>query len=793
MGNVFSNLPIPVSDGPGTAVNVSAQGEEKTIVVEGDFVGSTLAIEAATDAAGTNFAPVALFDANGSKKVKVAARWLRTNVQGRSAEPFSVVCDVGANDNATQVLNLPVPAGDGAGASVDVSALGTFNTFIAGGAFRDVTLTIQVSNDNSNWVPIATLTAGSPLVSLPVTANYMRVFVRGRTGNTFPFTVTVDVGASNDPASITAASDGLQSHFTYKPGGGGVGPVEYDSWAALEAAKEAMRAAGGGEGTFVITIDDSITNPAVIPAGGPYNLKDCILRGQDRVTELDLADGSSATGFRHIGLNLAIQNRTTGSSFDSSLDDLDVIFIEDASVITCKNGSTSIWDASGLTAGQAISIFTSNAAAIGGGGTSRGPIVDGFVSGTICVLAMGQGGSMQPEVLAGAAGALLLIRLNTAHQWAEQTNWLGTELAGTLYTPASFYPNPFRAAIATAAVTLVFGDWGRYDVTGGAVPQTLPKISTAASSRRGPGAIVVMSEEGGAAGLTAVPDAGDTINGGAGAFAIPANGTVIFTSDGTSDWRAIVVYDPAAASAAEAHIWAAPATAHARDDEFEATTLDGAWTVSPIVPVATAIDPYATHVGALGPRQEIHTTRRRSWLMTQVSDDGNHNWWHQAWTLPTNLFMWARMSFNHRVDSSVLDDAELGIAMSGTSSGAPDENNLVQMYLNRSVAAANVRARASVREAGTEFFINQGFDIYATEIHPATYEYVGIQKLAGLYHFWAAGPGMEWHHLGSYTYAGTPTIDRVGFFFRNSSSAAPGNMIMGIDFVRFVESAVYLP
>jgi hypothetical protein len=327
--------------------------------------------------------------------------------------------------------------------------------------------------------------------------------------------------------------------YKFKPGGGGVGPVEYQDWAALEAAKEAHRVDNPGS-SYIIEVDDTVVSPAVMPAGGPYNLVNCKLRGGDKVTELDLAIGSSATGFRHVEKNLTIQNRTL-TPFDSSLANNDIIVIDLGCAVTSKDGSAAVWDASSLAPGEAVSILANRVSHIGGGGTSSAPILTGFAANTICVSVLGVGSSLQNESIVGASGAFLLQRYSSPVQWALQTSWLGTEMAPTLYNSPGFLPNPFRAAAATASITLAFGEWGRFDVSGGAVSQDMPSINAANASRMYPGGLVMVSEVTNTAGLTLNASSGDTINGSA-SFAVPAGATAILASDGVSDWRIISVY-----------------------------------------------------------------------------------------------------------------------------------------------------------------------------------------------------------------------------------------------------------
>jgi len=192
---------MPAGDGPGTSVDTSAMGKEKTIVVGGSFVGATVAIEVSTDDAGLIFQPLTLFSGAGKKVIDTAAKAMRVNIAGRSAEPFSANADVGANDIGGSFIDLVVPAADGVSAGVDISALGNFTTIIAGGAFREATLTVEVSEDGVSYAPCGTFQDPGGIVNKELIANFARVRVQGRDGNTFPFTPDVSMGATNDAAS----------------------------------------------------------------------------------------------------------------------------------------------------------------------------------------------------------------------------------------------------------------------------------------------------------------------------------------------------------------------------------------------------------------------------------------------------------------------------------------------------------------------------------------------------------------------------------------------------------------
>ena len=145
MGNVYAALPVPAGDGTGAWVDVSSMGKIKTITVDGAFEG-TLTIEFSHDA-GTGQASIVSFTQPGKKTIEIAAQVMRTRFSGYLSGTPTV--DVAANDNGARFVNLPVPAGDGVGAAVDVSTLGTFNTIICAGTF---TGSVIIGSSDRGWI-----------------------------------------------------------------------------------------------------------------------------------------------------------------------------------------------------------------------------------------------------------------------------------------------------------------------------------------------------------------------------------------------------------------------------------------------------------------------------------------------------------------------------------------------------------------------------------------------------------------------------------------------------------------
>ena len=212
MPNVFVDLPLPVLNGPGAAVATGAMGWDKTLVFAGDTNGATVTVEASVDG-GVVFQPVEVFQGGNYKKViGVAAQFMRVNVTNRNPLlSFSANIDVGANDNGAQFAALPLPAGNGAGAPVDVSVFGRMRTFIVGGSFPKAVVEIQASEDGIDWAPCLSFAGRGDIENKPQTSRFYRTFVRNR-GSVFG--ATVAIGAANDSISAASAGNDVTSQWT---------------------------------------------------------------------------------------------------------------------------------------------------------------------------------------------------------------------------------------------------------------------------------------------------------------------------------------------------------------------------------------------------------------------------------------------------------------------------------------------------------------------------------------------------------------------------------------------------
>lgn len=203
MANQFFDLPAPAGDGAGASVDTSTAGLVKTITVQQNFFGS-VTIEFSLDG-GTTWVQLTTFTKTGKKTLSVPASRMRVRRKGTVGKPASLPnIDVGTTDAGSQFLALPATPGDGEGASIDVSDLGTCNVVSVNGTFPGV-VNIQGSEDNVDWATLFSFTREG-FQAKAFVSQFLRVQRAGTVGRA-PGTPIVNVGAGNDG------------------GAGGIGPI----------------------------------------------------------------------------------------------------------------------------------------------------------------------------------------------------------------------------------------------------------------------------------------------------------------------------------------------------------------------------------------------------------------------------------------------------------------------------------------------------------------------------------------------------------------------------------------
>lgn len=226
-------------------------------------------------------------------------------------------------------------------------------------------------------------------------------------------------------------------------------------------------------------------------------------------------------------------------------------------------------------------------------------------------------------------------------------------------------------------------------------------------------------------------------------------------------------------------IWARPAISDPLDSEFDTgTVIPADWTVSSgALDNVNPIDPYAGFA-ATGTRWSYNNSRL-NWLMLQP-DNGSFVLTKDISSLPANYAVWVHGCFNHRLSAAVNNDFTFGIALSGV---AYDANNRVNLYLNES-DAGTIQCEFSTVVGGVGTTINVTANISPTDHTP--FEGFVCQRIGTTTHAWVVTNNGSMTYLGSVVYAAA--VATCNIIAGNASSAAPGQMILGVDFVRFVRN-----
>jgi len=177
MANVFFDIVVPLANGPGPALNITSLGFTKLFSLTGTFVGA-VGIEISND--GVNWVPLTTLNAANDAEKKFAAIFVRANVSGY----VSGVPDlsVGANNGGSAFFALPVPAGNGAGAPVNVSSLPKDKTLLYNGGM-EASISVEISQDGVTFTEAASFTGLTPSgVNIDGAVQLARVVVSGFVG-----------------------------------------------------------------------------------------------------------------------------------------------------------------------------------------------------------------------------------------------------------------------------------------------------------------------------------------------------------------------------------------------------------------------------------------------------------------------------------------------------------------------------------------------------------------------------------------------------------------------------------
>lgn len=526
MANLYANLPVPVGNGTGAAVNTTAYGQIRTITVQGDFV-STITIEFSLN--NVDWYPLFSLSQSGKKTVNLAAAYMRVRQSGYVQGTPNV--DLGGDDAGGDYVALAVPAGDGVGAAVDVSAFGTFNTVVISGTYTGTVL-IEISEDNTVWAQKMAFNGPVAWKSAVFVARYMRVRRVG-TDPLLAGTGTCNVGAIRDPSSSLAWQGALT--YVLRPGGVQANNV-YDNWPDLYADIIQV------EGLRQILFDDTIA-PITIPAG-TYDMQGVRWVGEKEYGALGTVDQVVINIAEQCVLNhlrdfygpMIVNNQATTQPPCQDMSDNDIITLRGGVIINSEN-AISFYCTTNLGAGDYLFVDMDRQCAIGM--LDENPVFEIDNVGTQVLFRLGEGCVIGPNSLDHPIGSTFEFdyRGIFSQVYLEQTNALGTLL------DTSHQRHRYDITAQTSQYEADIGELVRCNANGGTFQVDLPPISTAGvpSDERTHGGWVVIKEIDGTNPITVDCDAADTIDGAAGPVTCPPGGSLILVSDGVSDWMTIAI------------------------------------------------------------------------------------------------------------------------------------------------------------------------------------------------------------------------------------------------------------
>jgi hypothetical protein len=235
----------------------------------------------------------------------------------------------------------------------------------------------------------------------------------------------------------------------------------------------------------------------------------------------------------------------------------------------------------------------------------------------------------------------------------------------------------------------------------------------------------------------------------------------------------------------------APATAHAWDVEFDSGSLPSGWAIDTGNSVG-APDVYSTLTTADKFRHSLNTWRP-SWLMFQPTNTQAliYPVGRGSLTFPSNIFVWARLSVMAKrgtVVATTNNQASLGLQLSADGT----TTNSTRIWINET-ETGGFTAQFDVVNAGVITATNDlaviGTASTQDRIHH--YEYVGIQKLGTTYHGWLFTDAGNPFYMGSGTMA--TSLGHAQIICSDGGTSSPGSALMGVDFIRFSETADWLP
>ena len=239
-------------------------------------------------------------------------------------------------------------------------------------------------------------------------------------------------------------------------------------------------------------------------------------------------------------------------------------------------------------------------------------------------------------------------------------------------------------------------------------------------------------------------------------------------------------------------LWTRPVSPHPDDDEFDNSTLDSVWYNYSVLAAdygtfsEGAVDAYDTTFNSGNAlRVTVNSDKRRSWILLQPPN-ARQMYFGRLYTPPTNVLIVARLKFNQYYQSQIAEDRNIGLMLMADDAGKPSFENRVNNHLNLP-GTGIVRGQYFKTSGGVDSDWATSTDV---DSEGQALEYIAIHKIGTTYHGYVGTASGNWIWMGSFTHS--MTVAHLGFYVNCSSGDKPGVGVMGIDFIRFYETANFL-
>lgn len=280
------------------------------------------------------------------------------------------------------------------------------------------------------------------------------------------------------------------------------------------------------------------------------------------------------------------------------------------------------------------------------------------------------------------------------------------------------------------------------------------------------------------------PDNNTDLNASTSAHGLAPKGTAGSTLFWRQDWT---LASPVSAATIPSERWALPTTAHASDEEFNTSSLsnftlyDSSGNAVASEPTDTTIDPYSNDTTHHHADANVY---KPSWLTFKCRNNNARFYYVKSFSPATNVCCYSRCNMKARPSPANQED-DIALMYMAQTSSHPDPNNRVELIMQQTTSGRRFIFR--ITSAGVDNTVFTGSS-FGTEWE--LYSYLTLHKLGTTIHAWLSGDSGGRAYLGSGTFSGT--ILYCGYMFQTNSST-PGNGINQSDFLRFVDSATFLP